>query len=229
VASPPTRRSTTSAAGTRTQPFRTHPTPSAADGATPALARSLKVAVLGIALVALVGSSYLVYQNGGNRPQTSAALTAAAPAAASTPVEPQVTPLDPARVAELQARVDRNPRDADALFELGESHFQAAEWQQSIDWFTKLLAVQPNNVHAVTDIGTANLNLGRDDAAKEAWMKALAADPNDPQVHYNLGFLYARSEPPDLKAAVAEWETVVKLAPDSPLAQVARTHLEGLR
>lgn len=199
---------------------------SAADGTASAMRRSLKAAILGLAVVVLAASVYLLYQSGANRAQPSEQEVVAAPAAFSAPA---VTPVDPARISELEARVKQNPRDSAALFELGESYFQAGEWQKSIEWFTKLTAIDPKNLHALTDIGTANLNLGNDAAAKEAWTKALAIDANDPQVHYNLGFLYARSDPPDLEAAIAEWETVVKVAPDSSLAQIARTHLEGLR
>ena len=226
---PPARRPAGTAGGAKAQPPRTHQPGPSIDSAAPTLARSVKAAVLAIGLVALLGSGYLIYQNGQHQLEASAPITAAAPAGESISQGPEIVPLDPARVAELEARVSQDPNDGDALFELGESHFQAQEWQKAIDWFTKLVAVQPQHVHALTDIGTANLNLGRDAAAKEAWMKALAVDPDDPQVHYNLGFLYARTEPPDLQAAIAEWETVVELAPDSSLAQVARAHLEGLK
>jgi cytochrome c-type biogenesis protein CcmH/NrfG len=139
-----------------------------------------------------------------------------------------IVPLDTERIAELTAAVEADPNNLEALFELGESYFQAGEWQSAIDWFSKLVAIEPNNVHALTDIGTSNYNLGFAAEAKAAWLKALEFDPNDAQVHYNLGFLYANSEPQDLAAAIEEWQKVVELAPDSNLAQTVQVHLEGL-
>ena len=200
---------------------RSHP--EARVAAAPAVSRPLKLAVLGVAAILVVAAGYMVYRSGpaGSQP----AQVPAAPVASAPPI----TPLDQARVAELEALVQKNPSDGAALFELGESHFQAAEWQKSIDWFTRLVAVEPTNIHALTDIGTANFDLGNDSAAKAAWMRALAVNPNDPQVHYNLGFLYAQSNPPDYAAATAEWETVVKLDPNSSLGQVAKMHLDGLK
>ncbi len=139
-----------------------------------------------------------------------------------------IVPLDTERVAELTAIVQQDPNNKDALFELGERFFEAAEWQTSIDWLTKLIAVDASNLFAMTDIGTANFNLGQPDVAKTTWLKVLEIDPNYVQAHYNLGFLYANVEPQDLVAARREWETVVHLAPDSDLAGTAQVHLSGL-
>jgi len=137
-------------------------------------------------------------------------------------------PLDEERVAELTAAAAKDPNSIEVLFELGESYFLAGEWQAAIDWFTKLVALQPDNVHALTDIGTSNYNLGFTEEAKTIWLSAVEIDFNDPQLHYNLGFLYANAEPQDLPAARREWQTVLDLAPDSDLAQTVKVHLEGL-
>jgi len=137
-------------------------------------------------------------------------------------------PLDEERVAELTAAAAEDPNSVEVLFELGEAYFLAGEWQAAIDWFTKLVAIEPNNVHALTDIGTSNYNLGFTEEAKTIWLSAVEVDFNDPQLHYNLGFLYANAEPQDLPAARREWQTVLDLAPDSDLAQTVKVHLEGL-
>jgi tetratricopeptide (TPR) repeat protein len=137
-------------------------------------------------------------------------------------------PVDTERVAELMKSAQEDPTNAETLFELGETFFQAGEWQSSLDWFTKLIEVEPKNVHALTDIGTDQYNLGNVEEAKATWLKVLEIDANDAQIHYNLGFLYANSEPQDLDAAVREWSTVIDLAPDSDLAQTVKLHLDGL-
>ena len=139
-----------------------------------------------------------------------------------------LVPLDEERVAELRAAAAEDPSSVEVLFELGEAYFLAGEWQAAIDWFTKLVAIEPNNVHALTDIGTSNYNLGFTEEAKTIWLSAVEIDFNDPQLHYNLGFLYANAEPQDLPAAMSEWQTVLQLAPDSSLAQTVQVHLEGL-
>jgi tetratricopeptide (TPR) repeat protein len=148
-----------------------------------------------------------------------------------TPTQPDASgfvPVDTERVAELMKSAQEDPSNAETLFELGETFFQAGEWQSSLDWFTELIEVEPKNVHALTDIGTDQYNLGNVEEAKASWLKVLEIDQNDPQIHYNLGFLYANAEPQDLDAAVREWSTVIDLAPDSDLAQTVKLHLDGL-
>ncbi len=137
-------------------------------------------------------------------------------------------PIDTERVAELIAANEANPNDPGILFELGETFFQSNDWQSAIDWFTQLLALEPNDTHALTDVGTSNFNLGRSPEAKAAWLAVLELDPDDFQAHYNLGFLYANVEPQDLDSARREWQAVVELAPESELARTAQLHLDGL-
>jgi len=147
------------------------------------------------------------------------------PAAAE---EGDIVPIDTSRVAELVPLVQEDPNNMEALFELGEIYFLGAEWQAAIDWFTQLVALDPANVHAYTDIGTANFNLGSYEDARSAWLTGLEAAPEDVQLHYNMGFLYANVDPVDIQAAMTEWGEVVRLAPGSDLAATAKVHLDSL-
>jgi len=157
----------------------------------------------------------------GNDDNESAAKTDAA--AQDAPL-----PLDTKRIAQLQATAEKDPTNTEVLFEIGESYFQAQQWQPAIDWFTKLVAIDTKNVHARTDIGTANFNLNRPDEAKASWLAALELAPNDVQLHYNMGFLYANIEPRDLVSARKEWQKVVDLDPTSSLAKTVQVHLNSL-
>ena len=148
---------------------------------------------------------------------------------ATAPSADQFEALDEGRVAELKAIVAQQPDNQDALFELGERYFSAGQYEPAIEWFTKLVALNPNDTHALTDIGTANFNLGSPQEAKTYWERVLQVDANDVQAHYNLGFYYANVEPRDMESAVREWEAVISLDPNSPQAQTARVHIEGLR
>lgn len=174
-------------------------------------------AALGIVVLALAlgGGGILSGRGGGDD----------GPAAAA---EEEAVGIDTDRVAELVALVQEDPSNMEALFELGETYFLGEEWQAGIDWFTKLLALDPGNVHALTDVGTANFNLGRSEQAKTAWLAGLAAAPDDVQLHYNMGFLYANVEPVDYQSAMDEWGKVVELAPGSDLAATAQVHLDSL-
>ncbi|TAK36853.1 MAG: tetratricopeptide repeat protein [Chloroflexota bacterium] len=152
--------------------------------------------------------------------------TSASPAATS---QDGTVALDQNRVNQLKSQLSKNPDDQDALFELGEMYFQAGMWQENLDYFMKLVQLDPRNTHALTDIGTSNFNLGQYEVAKTYWKKVLEIDPNDVQSHFNMGFLYANVPPQDLSAAVKEWELVAKLAPGSDIAQTAQAHADAYK
>jgi tetratricopeptide (TPR) repeat protein len=140
----------------------------------------------------------------------------------------QFVPIDTERVAELVTSYQADQTNPETIFELGEAYFLAGEWQQALEWFPKLVAIDPGNVHAWTDIGTSNYNLGKTPEAQAAWQKGLELAPEDPQLHYNMGFLYANAETPDFEAARREWQTVLDLAPGTQLAETVQVHMEGL-
>ncbi len=134
------------------------------------------------------------------------------------------------RIRELESIVEANQEDSAALFELGETYMVGGDWTKAISWFTRLLEVEPTNVHAHTDIGTASMNLGRYEEAEAAYSQALSIAPDDVQLNYNMGFLFAfRRDSPDLDEAMKHWQEVIRLAPESELAKEAQGRIEQLR
>ena len=124
------------------------------------------------------------------------------------PDENGFIPVDTARVAELMKSVQADPNNPETLFELGEIFFQAGEWQASIDWFTKLRRGGPGQRPRPHRHRHLPLQPGQHGGRRRPpGSRSCEIAPDDPQVHYNLGFLYANSEPQDLEAAKTEWET----------------------
>jgi Flp pilus assembly protein TadD len=173
----------------------------------------------GVMLVAIAGAVVLARVGVPGK-------SAAAPAVAQEASD--IVPVDAKRSAELMTALQQNPQNKDALFELGEMNFLATQWQPAIDWFTKLLALDPSNTHARTDVGTAQFNLGRMDEAATSWLAGLEIAPNDVQLNFNMGFLYANAEPQDLAAARKAWQKVIDVDPNSSLAKTAQSHMSSL-
>lgn len=150
---------------------------------------------------------------------------------AASPGQPagpaQILEAQRARLTELEVAVALDPSDRAALFELGETHFQAEDWEGAISWFSKLLEVDPTDLHALTDVGTASMNLGRYLDAEEGFLKVLELDPEDAQAHYNVGFLYGfTADEPDVDRAVYHWGEVLRLAPDTEIGENAQVHID---
>lgn len=133
------------------------------------------------------------------------------------------------RIAELIDVVAVNSHDAEALFELGETHMLGGDWEQATIWFKRLLDVEPTNLHAVLDIGTASMNLSVFSEAETFFTRALTLDPGNTQAHYNMGYLMAfRTDEPRHEEALRHWEEVIRLEPESDLAEIASVHIDEL-
>ena len=176
-----------------------------------------RVLAVAAGLVVVVAVAIGVYQFG-------------TPAAASGPSPSPVASsgLDEARVAALMARIQQDPKDTAALLELGDSFFQAGQYQAAVTWLDKLVALEPNNVRGRLALGAAQFNLEDVVAAETHWTEVLKVDPDNVEAHYDLGFLYLNEAPPDLDGVQREWGEVVRLAPGTDIANVVQQHLDAL-
>lgn len=148
----------------------------------------------------------------------------------------QVLAAQRERIARLEAVVAADPAAAAALFELGWTYMDAEQWQPAVDWFSRLLQLDPATVppsvdliQAQLEVGIASINLGRYDVAEPLLLQVASRRPQDPQVHFVLGVLYAGSPRPDQVVAAQHWQEVIRLAPDSQWARLAKPRLDALR
>ena len=158
----------------------------------------------------------------------TAETTASAPqtaGAANTTRQPPT--LDQARVQELQASITGNPKNVDAVIQLGNTYFDAERWNDAITWYRRALELDPKNADASTDLGVSLYYSNRADEALAQFEKSLKISPTHTKTLLNKGIVLAFGKQ-DLKGAAVEWEKVVTLAPNSPEGQAARRALEGI-
>ncbi len=137
------------------------------------------------------------------------------------------------QLAAWEKAVADNPKDVEALFNLGETNIVGEQWEKSIYWFKKLLEADPEGEyaqHARLDIGVAYMNMNKVDEAQASISEVLILDPNSAQAHYDMGFLLAYVRTPvDLPGAIAHLNEVIRLAPNTDLATAASQHLAQLQ
>lgn len=179
-----------------------------------------------LVLVALLATAVvlLVQQWGGGGQTAQPGVT---PTAVPTGMTTFAT-LDSARVDELKARVAKDAGDVAAMRELGKLYYAAGQWQDAEAWQQKILDLNADDVDALLAIGVPQLNLGDYDSAEKNWLRAGELSPKAPEPWFNLGFLYLSKTPPDKAAATKAWQKVIDVAPDSPLAGTAKTHLKSM-
>jgi tetratricopeptide (TPR) repeat protein len=135
--------------------------------------------------------------------------------------------LDQARVDQLKQTVSSNPKNVDALIQLGNTYFDAERWDDAITWYKQAVTLDPKNADASTDLGVSYYYSNRADEALAQFEHSLKISPTHTKTLLNKGIVLAFGKQ-DLRGAQAEWEKVVSLAPNSPEGQAARRALEGI-
>ena len=113
----------------------------------------------------------------------------------------------------MQARLQANPKDVEALKQLGNIYYDGQAYPQAIEHYTKALEITPNNPDVITDLGTAYWYSGNADKAIEEYQKSLAIRPNYPNTLLNLGVVKWQGKK-DPQGAVVVWEQLLKTNPN---------------
>jgi cytochrome c-type biogenesis protein CcmH/NrfG len=126
-----------------------------------------------------------------------------------------------AEVQELQARLQQNPNDTEAMLRLANLNFDIRNWSRAQELYIKYLELNPQDVDVMTDLGISYRETRQFDQALQMFAKAKAADPNHWQAYYNEVVVLAF----DLKRLDEANQSLAKLQalqPDNPnVAQLA--------
>jgi YYY domain-containing protein len=130
---------------------------------------------------------------------------------------------DAATVLEPAARA--NPSDIGVIHLWGDILTQAGRYPEAEEAYMLAARGSPT-ADNWNKLGTALIDWGELDKAEIALSQAVAADPQAPDPHYQLGRLFAQRG--DSARAAAELQAYLELAPAGPWAEAARSLLAGL-
>ena len=136
--------------------------------------------------------------------------------------------LDETHVAALQAAAEDAPDDVSSRLALGDLYFAAGRFEEAIPWYEQGLTLEPENLDVSTNLGVSYYYAGQTEQAIDQFERSLEVDPTNPRALLSLGIVRAFGLQ-DLEGAMALWERVVEIAPDSPEGRAARDSLERLR
>ena len=133
-----------------------------------------------------------------------------------------------ARVQELTSKIKQNPKDFDAIVELGNMNFDQKNYNDAIKLYKKALEIRPEALNVRTDMGTAMFYQNRFDEAIAEFQQTLKSDPKNAQALFNLGvaMLHGKNDP---KCALEYWEQLVATNPDHPQAAFVREQIQKLK
>jgi cytochrome c-type biogenesis protein CcmH/NrfG len=146
--------------------------------------------------------------------------TAAAPAAtpgnapAEMPSAADMKRMADKKVAPLLEQLQKNPKDADLLAQIGRSYLAAQQFQSAQQYYEQSVAVQPK-ADTLNELSFIYVKLGDVDKAIGALQRAAAVDPKNPKVLFNLGVFEWQGKA-DAQGAIAAWQKLLQVDPNNP-------------
>ena len=141
----------------------------------------------------------------------------------------------PARIAQTEQLVARDPKNAQAWVQLGNDYFDLAkstndptQQRKSVAAYDHALAIAPNNPDVLTDQGVMYRDLGEYQKAIANFQKANQADPKHVQSLFNMGVVYL-NDLKQPKKAIEAWNKVIQTAPQSEQANQAKAAIEDAK
>jgi len=152
----------------------------------------------------------------GDAPGGAAASAGGASGGAAQGLPEGHPPIDTTAVVKtLEEQAAQNPRDPESHLKLANYLYDQHQWQRAIDWYQKALELDPKNVHARTDMGTAYFYSGRPQEALREYRKSLEIDPTHQPTLFNT-IVVNLDGTHDLAAAREAWEKLNKMNPNYP-------------
>jgi cytochrome c-type biogenesis protein CcmH/NrfG len=113
----------------------------------------------------------------------------------------------------LLAQLKARPNDPGVMTEIGNIYFDTKQYKQAIDYYARVLKIEPSNTNVRTDMGIAYWEGMRDaDTAISEFNKALNYEPTKPQTLQSIGIVKWRGKS-DAKGAIAAWEKLLQTNP----------------
>ena len=131
-------------------------------------------------------------------------------------------------IAQLEDIVKKDPKNYQALVQIGNDYFDLGEAQKSVDAYGKALAIKDGDPNVLTDMGVMYRQLKDFPKALAAFRRAAASSPTHPQSRMNIGVVLTH-DLNDPKGAIEAWEDYLRVAPNDPNADNIRRSLEELR
>ena len=132
----------------------------------------------------------------------------------SQPDPPRTTSVAPVRpVQTALARRPNPPVTAADYIGRGNALYRQGKYQRAIDMYQAALALDPLDVKARNNLGSAYLQLTLDDRAMAAFQEVLRLDDSYSLAHYNLACVHARAG--DVESAAAYLLQAVAIEPEA--------------
>ena len=179
-------------------------------------------------LCAMAVIGWIVWSQRPPAPPATSVSAPSAPSAVAPGGEAAALPaLDEQEAADLRAQAEADPANVEVRVALGNLYFDAHRFDQAIPWYEQTLALRPDLVEVSTDLGVSYYYVDQPGRAVAQFERSLDVDPTHAKTHLNLGIVKAFGLQ-DLDGAMAAWEHVIEIAPESAEAIAARDAIDRI-
>jgi tetratricopeptide (TPR) repeat protein len=138
-------------------------------------------------------------------------------------------PVDISAVAKaLEEQAVQNPKDPVPRLKLANYLYDQQQWPRAVEWYQRTLELDPKNVNARTDLGTAYFRLGRPQDALREYRKSLDIDPTHQPTMFNA-IVVNLDGLHNVAAAQQAWDRLHKLNPTYSGLDSLRSRLDAAR
>jgi cytochrome c-type biogenesis protein CcmH/NrfG len=188
----------------------------------------------------LAGFVYQKHQQGSVQPQAAVVSTAPSGSATlgaqgSADIDPSTglpkghPPLEVAQIIKnLEQSAQQNPRDSAIPLRLANYLYDKRYYNLAIPWYQKSLNLDPRNVNARTDLGTAYFYAGQPEEALREYRQALKLSPNHEPTMFNMIVVNLEGTH-DLRAARKYWNELYRRNPKYPGMEQIKQKLDSAR
>ena len=118
------------------------------------------------------------------------------------------------RVNKYKERLDEAPDDLEALIFLGNANYDITRFDKAVEYYERVLGVDPANFHIRTDLATSYYGMGEIDKALKELRMALEQNPRHETALYNLGAILFDAKK-DNEGAINAWQKLLTEHPNS--------------
>ncbi len=131
------------------------------------------------------------------------------------------------QIQHLQELEKSDPDNPQILTALGNLYYDAGMAEQAVEYYDRVLKLQPDNIEIKVDKASMLRMLGRSAESVAILREIVAAVPEHEQAWFNLGVIYG-SDLNDAAGAMDAWKKYLAISPNAPHADAIRQEIARL-
>ncbi len=132
------------------------------------------------------------------------------------------------RIAALEKMLEKNPKNVQAVVQLGNAYLSTGRNDEAVAAFQKALELTPQDPDVLTQLGVSYRRLGKSSDAAESFRRALKLNPGHPFALVNLGIVLQK-DLGDKKGALKAFEALLASSEGSRFSKMVTPWVEQLR